>query len=623
MSKANAAQDGQGDIVSDRARQVLDKVLAAATNPEQRAETTELIAEQLMSLGKDLVPALGEALTHTDAKRRIVAAWILSKLAEREPFVARCIGTLKRAAKILVDALAQNDSDEMVFACVSLASGGVPQPAIPQLKRLLEHPDLAIAVHAAAALSWLGEAVVPAIPVLTTALRQGDPAQGHVAAAALARLAVRTDEAVLLLVRLVGEVPPCHLYSVLLALRDAGPAAAAASGQLTSIVTDATVAGLIRAGAAEALGSVAPGDKSTRQILYKLLRENDWQVIDGSLRGLDRSGGVPSKALPRLRELLHSADVNYRRVAGHGLRMLGKHAEPALDELIEALCQESDRDILLELADACAALGPVSVEPLCTVVRHGGFQRMGAASVALLLLGRVAAQEVARTIVGDKDEIVRSAGIAVLRGMKSDAKPALSVLAELFPGLTNERAAEVLVLFSTHPDAAEVVAPVMLNCFLGRSGEIAELAGKLLEKMGSAAIPALESRLAIANDRERVRIEELFGRLRPENTPGFERLLKLNADSELLLFIFVAEVIQREEPIGFREVGKRLESMEPVKAMNLPTSEAALRLMLGVLQQGLGLSLINQVTRGRCLTLDGRELAGEAREYLRCRGFCV
>jgi hypothetical protein len=332
---------------------------------------------------------------------------------------------------------------------------------------------------------------------------------------------------------------------------------------------------------------------------------------------------VPKQALKRCCELLHSPHPDLRRAAAHGLRLLKGNAEPALNELVEAICREQDREILLELGEACASLGQIAAKPLCDAVKTGGFQRLGTAGVGLILLGRAAAVEIATNLVAAQDEIVRATGIALLRSMKSDAKPALAELAKSLPGLNNERAAEVLTLFAAHPSAADIAAPAMLNCFLERGGEISDLAGRMLEKLGTAAMTVLESRLENANPSARLRLEKLLDRMRPNAGRTFDRLLKLNADPELLLFVFAGEVIDRNGPIGLRQVGTTLESVDMVKAMKLPTSEAALRGMLTKLHQRLGVPLTFRVTKGTCITSDGRDLLVESREYLRSRGYHV
>jgi hypothetical protein len=280
MSQARDEGGEEGDIVSEWARQVVHEVLVAATDARLLPERAGLFPHQLMALGRELAPALGAALSDPDLRRRIVAAWILTKLAELVvPSVVPRKDSLERASRVLLEALAQEAGEPLILACVFLAGGAVPSKAIPRLSVLAQREDRTIAVYSAAALSWTGESVAAVIPVLTGAMHQDDPQLGQVAARALARLAVRGEEAVTTLIRLLGTVPATQQYSVLLALRDAGPTASSAAGQLQAIVSDASVSGLIRSAAAEAFGSVSGGDREGRKFLLRLLQESDWQVV--------------------------------------------------------------------------------------------------------------------------------------------------------------------------------------------------------------------------------------------------------------------------------------------------------------------------------------------------------
>jgi hypothetical protein len=616
--------DKDGQIVPAHARRVvhdlLDRLVVKRTPPQPDGQEMY----ELASLGPDLSLALAEAIDNQNPLCGLLAAWMLLKLAEKEDsFALKRKSALKRASAALVAALKDEKPVLPLYACIQLSNGAVPQEAVPLLTQFLSHTDTVFAVYAASALTWCGEFGAQAIPVLTKALHGDDELLATVAADALGRLGLRNDEAISVLVRRLNEASSSYQYSVILALKALGKAASAASPKFTSIVRNRRVNNLIRAAAAEALASVQPDSRETRGLLMALLAESDWLLIEAGLRGLERIGGLSEKLLPRLGELLRSATDNHRRVAAIGFRMLGPKAETVLEELIRATCHEENRDVLLELASTCAFLGPASAKPLCEVVRQGKLNQLGGALVALQLMGKVAAEEIARTLVRDADEVVRRTGVALLRTLGRDAEPALGIVAAMLPSLDDERAVDALTVISNCQSGALAVVPEIISCLLEREGAASKAAAVVLTGLGTAVVPILEECVKNTPAEQRQKIDKLLQGFRPAEHRAFERLLALNADHDLLLFLFAGEVIEQAGPIGLRKVASRLEKIKAVDEMKLPTSEASVREMLSELNRKLPAAINRQTTKGTCLTNEGRSLIREARDYLRWRGHKV
>ncbi|HEV3304493.1 MAG TPA: HEAT repeat domain-containing protein [Planctomycetaceae bacterium] len=621
MSEADVNVDENAEIVPAHARRVvhdvLDRWVVKKTGPRPGGQ--ELY--ELASLGPDLSLALAEAIDDQNPFCGLLAAWMLLKLAEKEDsFALKRKSALKRASAALVAALKDEKPVLPLYACIQLSNGAVPREVVPLLTQFLSHTDTAFAVYAASALTWCGEFGAQAIPVLTKALHGDDELLATVAADALGRLGLRNDEAISVLVRRLNEASSSYQYSVILAVKALGKAASAALPKLTSIVRNRRVNNLIRAAAAEALPSVQPDSRETRGLLMALLDESDWLLIEAGLRGLERSGGMSEKLLPRLGELLRSTTDNHRRVAALGFRMLGPKAETVLPELIRATCHEYNREVLVELATACAFLGPASAKPLCEVVQRGNLIEIGGAFVALGLMGKVAAEEIARTLVRDADEMVRRTGVALLRTLGPDAEPALGVLSATLPTLDDERAIDALTVISNCQSGALAVVPEIISCVLEREGAASKAAAAVLTGLGTAVVPILEELVKNTPAKHRQKIDKLLQGFRPAEHRAFERLLALNADHDLLLFVFAGEVIERAGPIGLRKVASRLENIKAVDDMQLPTSEASVREMLSELNRKLPAAINRQTTKGTCLTAEGRALLREAREYLRWRG---
>lgn len=623
MPSSTSSDDADAEIVPERSRQVVRLVLEAALDPQQASDRSGRFAYDLMTLGNSLAPALAEVLEDPNLRIRMLAAWMLLKWAETNAAAGRQRKSLERAELVFLEALQQDGLGPRLLACIQLSNGAVPPKAAPLLASLVTHEDRTLAVYAAAALTWCGEAAAQAIPVLTGVLHQDEELLATVAADGLTRLGIRSEEAIVELVRRLQTAPSSIQYSLVLALRKVGPPAAIAIEPLSAIARDNAANAIIRGAAAEALASIAPADQTIRRLLQDLLKDADWRVIDGALNGAAKAGGVPERALKRFNELLLSASADDRRVAARGFRLLGQKAEPAVQPLVDALCREENRETLLELATACVALGAVAAKSLCAVIQRGILQQIGSAATALTLLGPVAAKEIAENLLNHDDEVVRRTGVSLLRGSGKGVEPAVAALAGLLPSLNDERAADVLSLFAECGTRSPDAIAAVISCRLERQGAIATQAARTLQALGDIAIVAVQSRLSGTDGDVRQRLEDLLARLHPETPHAFDRLLKLNADEHLLLFLFAGGVIETAGHIGLRKVSKQLEKIKAVDALGLPTSEASLRDMLSALEQRLGSAPTLKTTKGNCLTDAGRSLLREARDYLRWRGYKV
>ncbi len=625
MSESLSENDGDGEVVLARERQVIEAVLSAAIDPKLLPAEAGRFLQKLSGLGDSLPAALAASLRHPEPKCRVLAAWMFLKIWEKASAGTPRKSALEFARKVILDALRHDDHELRGFACIHLSGGGIPPEAMPVLVELLDHSDAVLSVYSAAALTLCGDAAVAvqSLPVLTKGLCSENEILASVAANALARLKVRGEEAASALVRRLKEAPSSHQFSVIVALRDIGETAKAAAPVLDRITGNIKLTNLVRAAAADALGSVCPNDASVRKRLEKLLNPSNWEVSEGALLGLSRSAGVSKLTLARLRDFLNSDDCDVRRTAARGIEVLEIRAEPILEELIDALCRETDRDLLLELARSCAALGRLAVKPLCSVIQTGKMNHFGGIALALILLGRDAAEGIAVSLLNHVDDVVRWTGVSILRSLGPNSEPAIPALTALLPELIDERAIYVLLMFGNWGQAAVAAIPAIVDCLLERRGQIVEIAGNVLVSMGNSAAPHLEQSLRTATADGRQRVEEVLARIRPTVQRTFEKLLTLNADKDLLLFVVVGTVMENARVMGLRKIGRKLESLEPVKLMGLPTSEAAIREMLGELNSRLKVSLTQTTTRGSLLTDEGRDLLAEAREYLPWRGYSL
>lgn len=612
------------EVVPDHARRVVRSVLDRWVVKKTAPEINGQEMADLSLLGSDLPVALNEQLDNANPLVAVLAAWLLLKLAETNgPYSPKQRSMIDRAIQVLVEAVKAEKPAVALYAVILMSNGGVPADAVPYLISLLGHLDSAFAVYSASCLSWCGESAAQAIPVLTKALHGDEELLGCVAASALGRLGLRNQEVISVLIRRLSEDNSPQQYSIVLALKELGDRAAASASKLFAIASNRKSNSRLRAAAAESLVSVQKLNPETMQLLKGFLAAAEWPLIDAGVRCLAQLGVLSEDVLPRLAELVRSGDENLRRVAATGYRLLGAKAESGMSDLIRAICEEANRDILVELAAACVFLGPPAAKPLCDVIKQGPLQRVGGACVALQLMGRLAAPEIARSLLVDTDEVVRRMAVSLLRSLGTEAIPALPIIVEIFPSLDDERAIDAIETIQNCGADADIGFDLLVGCLLERRGAVANAAAAVLTKFGTKAITRLHERLLIASESDRVKIESYLKSIHHVANDKFDRLIALNADQDFLLFLVAGQVIETAGTIGLRKVAIQLEANERVARLNLPASEASVRMTLADLNQKLPSPINRQTTKGTQLTDDGRKLLRELPEYLRWRGFDV
>lgn len=611
-------------FISERERRIISEVLNAGVDPEINAERSKYYFGQMLALGDGLAPALAHSLNHQNPFCAVLAACMLFKLREKGMVVPNHLNfAFAKAEEVIVRALHGGDVELRIETCMRLSSGCVPQQAIPLLSKFLKHENSFVSIYAAAALTWCGEAAAPAIAILSRAMHGDDERLAAVAAEAMGRLGLRSAEAISVLIHTMGRGNFTRQYATLLAIRDLGPPAAAACPKLIEIAKNDGNNSQLRAAAAEAIGSVCPHDKTVQKLLVSLAQNEDWKIIDGAILGLRRMGGnLPPKALSQLVSLLDSPSADHRRVAVLSLRGEKSLADSTTQTLIASLCREQDRDILLESARTCASFPSQTVQPLCDAISAGGGIRdMGPLSLALIMLEEAAAIGITNTLLSHSDELIRVTGVNLLKHLGSAASPAFPMLAEILPRLDDEKAMGVYVILAKHAKAATIAIPAVIDCLLERTGEASQLAGKLLEIFGDQAIASLKERRKTVGSALQAKIDQVLAAFKPVEQPRFEKLLTLNSDKELLLFVLMAEMLESAGNLGLRKISNKLEQSQRAMALGIPTSEASLRDMLKKLNDRTSTELTRQSSRGSSLSDEGKALLHESRQYLLSRGF--
>lgn len=119
--------------------------------------------------------------------------------------------------------------------------------------------------------------------------------------------------------------------------------------------------GLVRRGAAEALGAIGGEPKVTIAALSKALKDSDAEVIAAASVSLSKYG---KQAVPTLQQALTDSDNQVRRYAAEAIAKIGPDAKDAVPALIKAYQSEkpamrrTSNNVKASYVEALGAIGP-------------------------------------------------------------------------------------------------------------------------------------------------------------------------------------------------------------------------------------------------------------------------
>lgn len=437
----------------------------------------KLYVSYLIEALRDKEPSVrqsaAEALGKLALQPRQVVPALVKKLNDHDPFVRAyaclALGSFRGSAAKAIPALVRvlTDSDSTVRACAAQSLGKIGRKAsaaAPELIKLIVDEDsywssdsghllVRVGEHAIEALGNMGPAAKEAIPSLIelirwrhkfskTAIRalerMGPAARSAVplliealpemssAATALARIAPDDPRVKAALLEnftaQAGLVFACveDRLHIALALRRCGPlpssTASAFAADLDSLDVDRRVL------TALALLEIDHSDRRAMQVLADALKQHHSSYVwdDEVADTLSRLGPRGQSLIPILCADLTASVEEVRLQTAARLASLGRYAEPAVPDLVEALIDSdfAQPTVLRSLA----SIGRPAVRPLIAALNHKDVRVRSGAAQALERIGPDAAEATAALLSALKDPRpdVRAAAAAALASIGSD-----------------------------------------------------------------------------------------------------------------------------------------------------------------------------------------------------------
>lgn len=438
------------------------------------------VVTELTRIGKPAVPSLIEALKHSNAFVRSVAAWTLGEIGPVDP----------RIAPSLIEAMGRVSSPpELSFALLEeegfLLASALHAMKLESLKPLadaLDHESSSTRATAALALYLYanGEGMIgnpDGLPIpkekpipltgavvtrLISLLDDMQSATRSAAAMALGTIAPgdeRSEAVVSALVSHLNDPAEMVRVSIAMDLVRFGPKAKAAAVPLGEwfrarrsclwIAADAlgalgveaapAVPILIEAArdqnsetreyAIQALGLIGPGVEGVLPALRSAMKDPEDRVRS---RASDALGRIDGPEIPNLIEALRSPDFSVRKTAVDALGAVGPDAAPAVPALIARLADEHE-GVLNRALQALPRIGAAAVPALVDALENGDPRiRLGAAEV----LGRIgpsaaaAADRLEKSRADDPDAQVRRYAALALSALRPGEAEGIAALAE-------------------------------------------------------------------------------------------------------------------------------------------------------------------------------------------------
>lgn len=493
------------------ARKVAACEAIAAAGPNARAAGPSLVEAlndprlwpdafaALQSIGPAAAAPLAEALGAGDARARRLAAEVLDALghaaAPAEPALAAATGDPDPA----VAAFAHNALDRMAAA----AKGRVPPPPLPALPAPARPPEEKLAK----------EDEAPERPPTIVADKQGYRILTDEEAAE--RVAVLNEEA-----QTANRGRVWELTTELARLAGRHEVAAEA---LRGLLRHESVE--TRAVAAVKMVDHRLGGKELEPVLAEALEKWSWGNDEGRVLGALATVAPANKQLSALTRRLAHRDESVRLDAVYILRRMGRHAEFAVPDLMDALTDPSKRVRITAVGAVERARGFKSLATGFADDVARGYEPVASDAASILLaMGPAAKEAVPRLIVAVQDADApagaRARSIETLARIAGDDPPARAAVLSVLQPPAAERAVAVRIGGGddsrryTFDDASvlaavrgldalklepEVAAAALVHAMKHQADPVRRAAVAHLGKLGPAAVPAV--RRALADDK--------------------------------------------------------------------------------------------------------------------------
>jgi HEAT repeat protein len=440
---------------------------------------------------------------------------IVTPAADQQPAAAAPTAAAPTVADLLKKLAATTDGDARVLVVDEIgAVGQNARPALEALVAAFADPEPRVRWHAARAVGLIGEDARSAIPAVLALLDDADGLVVTQAAAALA--AIREDDG-----RKSIPEADAALY-----------ASAVEPLAKTALHPDPRA----RRAAVRALRRLQPEVAALAPLVSRQLADADPAVVVGALHTLADMG---DDAVPFLLEAMK--DPKSRYWAEVALAEIGPEAAAATESLAKAVAEGEPEERLQALL-ALSAIGEnaSAAAPAIAKVLESDDQSLRFA--AAFALGRMKAagcdECLAKAAASDDSFLASVAAWARARINPSDTALVDEAVGRLRKGLASPepeaRSASISGLSDLAegfgPDARMGLAGDFIEHLTDADPEVGQAAGGALIRLGAAAAPALQAKLA--DPAVRPAILEIMAALGPAAKPALADLVALLGDSD-------------------------------------------------------------------------------------------
>ncbi|MDP7301619.1 MAG: HEAT repeat domain-containing protein, partial [Pirellulaceae bacterium] len=385
------------------------------------------LTQALIKIGEPAVSVLAQALRDED---ELVAQHAIHGLKQMGP---TAIGALPQLITIIQDDDVPVDLRESAIWCVD-SFGPAAQDAVRALIGILKGDDAdPLAEAGARALGSIGPGARIAESTLIEILRSEDQLQQTriAAAEALPAISSTSDEAVELLVALLGQHDdPSFVAGLASAIGEYGAAAATAVPRLVKLV-DAT-SDFERQTVILAIGNIGPAANQARSRMIECLTEvEEFESVQvAAARALGKLG--PDAVIALAGQLEHP-HRQVRQTIARALVEIGQRAEPAVKPL--QLClndRDENPEIRAMVAVALGQIGPAAKSAIPTLIRVLGDERQSVhlRAMATVSIGQIDPGQSPRLIaaLNDANPRIRVAAAYALQRLSEPHPSALPML---------------------------------------------------------------------------------------------------------------------------------------------------------------------------------------------------
>jgi HEAT repeat protein len=509
-------------------------------------------------------------LRAANAEQRVTAA---AALAERGPGAAP-------AVRALVSALSDASGEVQLAALQALKQiGRGAREAVPALIEILKGDDSAKFGGAIGALGAIGAEAQNAAPDLVGFMLGEDQQLSIAACRALIRILPPNHQDVPQVVSVLVQALKAKDERVRdEAVLTLGSAGSIAVPRLAKLVGAYAADPESAARAAAALALLGREAEPAVAALMKALQSGRESVVVQAAATLSSIGPAAEPAVPQLTKILSGKSRAIRIAALNALGEIGPGSAAAVGDIAVALA-DRDENIRRESAQALGKIGPESRPAIPALMAALGDDCETVKGLAVWALGRIGGKAVPPLIALLDDDNLQDTAIAALGDIGPAARPAVHSLVELLrkPGISTERASDIILALSRIGPAAEEAATTLLQILADEKSDLRPYAAWALGQIGAKdEIPQL--------------IRALFA----ERDPGSElsvviliSVLTLDPEKELYFSLAlkgVTELLTNESGLvrqaaatALAAVGKKAASAVPKLAAGLDDPDPEVR----------------------------------------------